>query len=71
MADKWEYLILRINNSQYGYVPRWENGREIKGWDKGEITLPGYINYLGEQGWELVVSYQALDSFIFKRPRQK
>ncbi len=60
---KWEYLYVEVTYDDV-HRPYSANGKEVQG-GQG-MTIYDYSNWLGQQGWELVMEYQVF--LIFKRP---
>jgi len=68
---RWEYLVLRLDaeRSSGQNVPHFINGQEIRDWETQPKLLHDMMNELGREGWELVTTYQAVNSLVFKRGR--
>ncbi len=69
--DKWEYLYIDANKNDVNEI----NGKSIY---SSKDSLPGYMNELGEQGWELASSFVLFNDnliktrwrLVFKRKKQ-
>jgi len=48
---RWEYVEI-VFYDHYGFRPRFISGLESRNWKKAPLIYD-YLNYLGEQGWEL------------------
>lgn len=48
---KWEYVEI-VFRDYGGFRPRTINGEEVKHWKRAPL-IHNYLNYLGQQGWEL------------------
>ncbi len=48
---RWEYVEI-VFCDHGGFRPRYINGLESRNWKKAPLIYD-YLNYLGEQGWEL------------------
>jgi len=69
--QKWEYLFVGTGAANNKVVPYTLNGKPIKNW-KSNKPIYEYIQWLGEQGWELVSFTQLLTNqiYTFKRPKE-
>ncbi len=71
--QKWEYIFVQASPYPFGDKLNnlYLNDQELKDWKNK--TLHEFVNYLGDEGWELVsVRHdQKFDHnyFIFKRPK--
>lgn len=53
-VPKWQYLFLTAAWDG-GWRPRWVNDAELPDWNTGP-SLFSYVDQLGEEGWELVLT---------------
>ena len=66
----WEYLILRLDTTSVGILmPHYINNQPIPEWEASNLSLHEALNQLGDEGWELSLSYPSLKSLLFKRPK--
>ena len=84
--QKWEYLRLEISYPDRVYLAYSVNGKHLgepvrktdaSGFFKSSFMdwgnqprLDDYLQYLGEEGWELVAAPFSVSQFLFKRPKQ-
>jgi hypothetical protein len=74
MAQKWEYLTVKLENfgmnSQH-LTARFVNGSELKDWKK--TSLDSFIFRLGQDSWEMtgtLTAYGVNNHYLFfKRPK--
>jgi hypothetical protein len=74
---KWEYLFLECDTCRVtlSWRPRSVNGVELRDWKS--LSIHGYCNDLGNEGWELITVDRVVSNeggtsflrFIFKRPQ--
>ena len=71
--QKWEYLLAEASPYPFGdkLISIYINGQEWREWKNQ--TLYEFVNYLGDQGWELVTfshnSKSDNNYLIFKHPK--
>ena len=68
--NNWEYMIVSPYDAG-GQLRPWKvNGSELTDWRRGP-SIYEYINRLGGQGWELVMTREGdfYSEMVFKRPR--
>jgi hypothetical protein len=76
---KWEYMSVRFNYVGMGIKQEFDsldvNGERLTPVENNENTaiktLPAFLNYIGEQGWELVnhTTESGWHYMHFKRPK--
>jgi len=76
--QKWMYKVVEFEPSQTGWCPIEVDGMITREGDEHHnLPMPGYLNLLGEQGWELTAAtlehYESKPPYvwhlIFKRPK--
>lgn len=73
MAQRWEYLVVRIDLAGGDRpIVRWIGDKEVENW-KQQPPIWQQLNTYGEEGWELIgfeLFGSRHTSMVFKRPKE-